>query len=373
MALLKKGMAKKSPPEVVSKLESPSIIWDSEHAYEPVAIESRSLLTRNQPQSKPHSIAVNSGGQSKYNDEVNAVRPTEITSDVSYVAPPLTFNRESKGMEVTRFAPRNSVSMVGVNRPSIRKASVTRPSVSKDSVSRPSVSTSRINKASTSGPDFKQILFPVTTISVLILLAFAIAFLAPVKHSRSKTTLVDQLAAACALDQACVRAVKVMSGSLDLTADPCLEFDRFVCGNWRAFDPHRRSYRRESVRNYTLSIGQALLRVLPDGSGSPRSRRMEESEDVTNMATLYSTCQAFAEEHNSAQVTTASDVVNAMYLDHGTSSDRNGTTRMNLQSLLQFVVSTSFKNGLPTIVSVTIEGRQDVPGYRGNSALYPGS
>ncbi|KAL1421855.1 hypothetical protein MTO96_022773 [Rhipicephalus appendiculatus] len=357
MALLKKEMAKKTPAKVVPKLGSPSISWESEHNYEPVAIEIRSLPTQTQPQSKA-AKAAKSGGERKGDYEANAARPAEIASEVSYGEPSLTVKRESKGKQVTRFAPRNSLSRVSVSRPSVSKVSVSGPSVSKVSVSGPSASRSRVSRASIRGPVFKQILFPLTTFSVLILLAFAIAFLAPLKHSHSKTILVDQLAAACAGDQACIRAVKAMTGSLDLAADPCLEFDRFVCGNWRAFDPHRRSYRRESVRNYTRSIREALLRVLAYDTGSPRGRGMDEGGDVTNMATFYSTCQAFAEEHNTTRITTASDVINAMYLHHGTTSCGNETARTDLRSLLQFAVSRSFKNGLPTIVSVTLKGEE---------------
>ncbi|XP_072142778.1 uncharacterized protein [Dermacentor andersoni] len=147
-----------------------------------------------------------------------------------------------------------------------------------------------------------------------------------------------------------------MTSSLDLAADPCLEFDRFACGNWRAADPQRRSYRRESAQSYTRNIREALLRVLTHAPGASRGRGMDDSGGVRNMAAFYSSCQTFAEARSTAQVTTASDVISAMNLDRGTASHGSVTARRDLQSLLQFVVGSSFKIGLPTFVSVTLKG-----------------
>ncbi|KAH6931888.1 hypothetical protein HPB50_001382 [Hyalomma asiaticum] len=318
LELLRKEMANKSSAEVLAGQASPSISWGSEHSYGPVATDGRTSPARFRPQYK----VAEAGGECKGDDVANAAVPTgNAASEVSYVplqSPFAPLQRESISKLVPRYTPRDSVS-----------------------------------RASISGGEAKKILLPVVVISALILLAFVIAFFVPGKHSRSKTALLGQLAAACGGDQTCVQAIKLMTDSLDLEADPCLEFDRFVCGRWRTLDPQRRSYRRESVRNYTRSVSEALRGVLVHSPSSSRGRAKDDSVDVRNMATFYSSCRAFAEEHNTAQVTTVSDVISAMYLDRGSIS--NGTA-LDPQSLLQFVVSNSFQSGLPTLVSVTLKG-----------------
>ncbi|XP_065282089.2 uncharacterized protein [Dermacentor albipictus] len=322
-ALLKQELTRRPPAGVSTEVASPSISWASEHSdeqvNEPVASKGAALPdARLQSQCKtPETAGENKSGRGANSARQNADGMSSAMQDPRRK----TLWQQPIAKQTPRFSPRDSDS-----------------------------------RASDSRVDARQILFPVIVISVLILLAFVIAFLVPLKRSHFKTRLLNRLAAACRGDPACVHAVGVMASSLDVAADPCLEFDRFACGNWRAADPQRRSYRRESAQSYTRNIREALLRVLTHAPGASRGRGMDDSGGVRNMAAFYSSCQTFAEARDTAQVTAASDVISAMNLDRGTAAHGSVTARRDLQSLLQFVVGSSFKTGLPTFVSVTLKG-----------------
>ncbi|XP_077528515.1 uncharacterized protein LOC144140896 [Haemaphysalis longicornis] len=198
---------------------------------------------------------------------------------------------------------------------------------------------------------------PVLVIPVLILLSFLIAFLLPRKPARNKTRLPDQLAAACTGNAACVRAVHTMAGSMDLTADPCSEFERFACGNWRARNPRRSSYRREMMRTYTRRIHEALLLRIPPPSGNLAQRsRHETNGGTSNMAAFYGSCHAFLEASGQQNATVA-DVINAMRLYPCRAAPGNESSEQTgFQGLLEFVVANSFRSGLASVASVFSRG-----------------
>ncbi|KAH9376779.1 hypothetical protein HPB48_017879 [Haemaphysalis longicornis] len=207
------------------------------------------------------------------------------------------------------------------------------------------------------GESVLLLVLPVLVIPVLILLSFLIAFLLPRKPARNKTRLPDQLAAACSGNVACVRAVHAMADSMDLTADPCSEFERFTCGNWRARNPRRSSYRREMMRTYTRRIHEALLLRISAPSGSLARRSHHEANGGTsNMAAFYGSCLAFLEA-SAQQNATVTDVINAMRLHPCREAPGNESAEQTaFQGLLEFIVTTSFRSGLASVASVSSRG-----------------
>ncbi|KAK8786253.1 hypothetical protein V5799_007386 [Amblyomma americanum] len=338
LALLKKGMTRKTPGDVAKEVPGPdlhevpqpcrklsAISWASEGTYEPTsAIDSRVLKTTATSQSKEKETAVKDKEETvkvKETRSVHIAKPAENSLEVSDV-PRVTLRRDSAS-HLSRAA---------------RPRRVVRAPKPKDKVF---------------GASAKHLLAPVLVIPVLILFAFLIAFVVrktPVRPS--KTRLPEELIAACGVSIACIRAVMVMTEALDMAADPCTEFDRFACANWRSLDFKRRSYRREIVHNYTRGIGEALLRVLQvHGSKSHASRGVDNG--TVNMAAFYSSCLAFLDASDS-QVANASDIIKEMGLDRAPLNDTSAQT--DLQRLLEFAVGNSLKTGLPCFVSVTLRG-----------------
>ncbi|XP_077527600.1 uncharacterized protein LOC144138968 [Haemaphysalis longicornis] len=140
----------------------------------------------------------------------------------------------------------------------------------------------------------------------------------------------------------CLGAVDQLSDAVDWAVNPCEKLDRFVCGRWQSRNPNRRSYRQESVDNLTASVHDSLLYVM-------QNLHLFAHEEG-NMAVFYNSCRAFLAS-GGHPMASAADIASALGIRErlATANESAG-----LQGLLDFVVRSSLRTGLASVIRVSL-------------------
>ncbi|XP_075726387.1 uncharacterized protein LOC142768308 [Rhipicephalus microplus] len=137
----------------------------------------------------------------------------------------------------------------------------------------------------------------------------------------------------------CRRAMGAMTEYME-EVDPCLDFERHVCGRWFRHRSRRESYEQEAVDLFLTRIHQAL----ENKTQQPAAHGIVSRE--YNIAKLYNSCLNFVVQD---QKTKFVEVLQAM----GISAEMQQLVRSS-EDLFRFIVGTSLSTGLPSVVRITL-------------------
>ncbi|XP_070378645.1 uncharacterized protein [Dermacentor albipictus] len=191
----------------------------------------------------------------------------------------------------------------------------------------------------------------VAFVAVTLLAGFFVVFAkkwggdhAPKAFQRGRPSL-SQLQRLCSV-VACRRCVSALvDGLLEWDdSSSCAHFGQYVCGGWTKHSARRRSFNDEALERSMERLHTAMVQVSTAGNG------LAGGTDESNMALFYKSCIGFLMHE---QLTRASDVLRALNIS------ADGLRLIETQRILfRFVVRTSLRTGLPSVVSVVLRGSQ---------------